>query len=77
MHSNLDYPNYKNEKSLSTINEDIIEVDSIDGFSLILNRDKFANDELFDENFFLYLENDDLCLRAKKKIKKYILLKVH
>tara|TARA_B100001250_G_scaffold199014_1_gene170727 strand:+ start:1605 stop:2462 length:858 start_codon:yes stop_codon:yes gene_type:complete len=75
MHSNLDYPNYKNEKSLSTINEDIIEVDSIDGFSLILNRDKFANDELFDENFFLYLENDDLCLRAKKKNKKIYIIK--
>ena len=36
------------------------EVESIDGFSMIINKKKF------DENFFLYLENDDLCLRTRK-----------
>ena len=28
---------------------------------------KFPNKEFFDENFFLYLENSDICLRVNKK----------
>ena len=32
---------------------------------MLLNK-KNLKDLYFDENFFLYLENDDFCLRARK-----------
>ena len=34
---------------------------------MFFNLKKFTDNNFFDENFFLYLENDDLCLRIKKK----------
>ena len=39
-------------------------VDYVDGFSMLLNKSKFKNDNYFDENFFMYLENNDLCKRV-------------
>ena len=63
--SNLEYPNYKIFKKQKNINENIISVDTIDGFSMLINMNKFKNKKLFDENIFLYLENDDLCILAK------------
>ena len=59
------YPNYKIKKNY-TNNDNNILVDVIDGFSMLINKKKFKNDEFFDENFFLYLENDDLCMRTKQ-----------
>ena len=52
---------------ISKINSNILSVDSIDGFSMLFNLKKFKDKNFFDENFFLYLENNDLCLRVKKK----------
>ena len=72
LNSDLDYPNYKNEKEK---NENIIEVSSIDGFSMIINKKKFNDDYFFDENIFLYLENDDLCLRTKEKMGNIYIIK--
>ena len=63
--SNLEFPNYKIFKQQKNINENIISVDTIDGFSMLINMNKFKNKKLFDENIFLYLENDDLCILAK------------
>ena len=34
---------------------------------MLFNLKKFKDKKFFDENFFLYLENDDLCLRIKRK----------
>jgi len=34
---------------------------------MLFNLKKFKNQNFFDENFFLYLENNDLCLRVKQK----------
>ncbi len=42
----------------------IAEVDFIKGFAMILNKKNF-NNEFFDENIFLYLEEIDLCKRVK------------
>ena len=42
------------------------DVEEIDGYSMIINKDYFDNNIFFDEKFFMYLENVDLCLRAKK-----------
>ena len=66
--SDSDYPNYKldnNKKSLIDYNFPF-KVKSIDGFAMLFNKkqlDKRFNKNYFDENFFMYLENDDLCKR--------------
>ena len=33
---------------------------------MLLNKNKFKDNIYFDENFFLYLENNDLCMRVKR-----------
>ena len=49
-----------------TFNEKkIVDVNFIKGFAMILNKNKM-NNQFFDENFFLYLEEIDLCKRVKK-----------
>ena len=63
--------NYKlfdeNKKIENSINP--FKVKSVDGFAMLLNVkkinqiDNFKNFEFFDENIFLYLENDDFCKR--------------
>ena len=60
-------PNYKKVDLKQNISENILSVESIDGFSMLFNLEKFQDKNFFDENFFLYLENDDLCLRVKQK----------
>ena len=52
----------------------VLEVDDIDGFSMLINKNSFKEENYFDENFFLYLENNDLCLRVKKKNQKIYLI---
>ena len=69
---NLKYPNYKIKKKEILNFTDPFKVDSVDGFAMILNLkklrkiDQFKNNNIFDENIFLYLENDDLCKRINK-----------
>ena len=72
--SNNNFPNYKIFKKKKDFNDQIIEVDTIDGFSMLINKNKF-NNSFFDENFFLYLENDDICLRARKNNQKIYIIK--
>jgi len=69
--SNMDYPNYK----ILDPKKEIIDfknpqkVRSVDGFAMLLDKkklDKLLSKEYFDENFFMYLENDDLCKRVIK-----------
>ncbi len=66
---NKNYPNYKIYNQPKKKIQDLFEVDQIDGYSMILDKQQF-NDNFFDEKIFMYLENDDLCLRIKKKNKK-------
>ena len=66
IHNNKNFPNYKIYNTDLNVDGNIIDVDSIDGFSMIINKKKFKDHIFFDENIFLFLENDDLCLRAKK-----------
>ena len=61
----LNFPNYKTKK-ISEEENSPFQVDYIDGFSMLLNKNKFNDDIYFDENFFLYLENNDLCIRANR-----------
>ena len=66
--SDIDYPNYKALNSKNKIKnlQQVQKVRSVDGFAMLLNKkklDQILNKEYFDENFFMYLENDDLCKR--------------
>ena len=75
INSDIKYPNFKILKQNKNINDSIISVDSIDGFSMLINKEKFINQKFFDENIFLYLENDDLCKRVKKSGQKIFVIK--
>jgi len=58
----------QNKIQLSLQNNDmnLLETDSVKGFAVFLNMKKFLTIGFFDENFFLYLEEVDLCKRLKK-----------
>ena len=47
-------------------NNELIEVANLKGFAIFINLSKF-NNEYFDEKYFLYFEEIDLCKRVKKK----------
>jgi GT2 family glycosyltransferase len=68
---NVNFPNYSIKEVKNIDYEKIFEVDSIDGFCMLINKNKIKSiskdAKTFDENFFMYLENDDLCKRVKKK----------
>ena len=44
----------------------VIEVDNLKGFAIFFNMSKFEN-KFFDENFFLYFEEIDLCKNVREK----------
>ena len=67
LNDNENIPNYKKVDLKKNTKQNILSVGSIDGFSMLFNLKKFEEKIFFDENFFLYLENDDLCLRVKKR----------
>ncbi|OUW73615.1 MAG: hypothetical protein CBD76_02845 [Pelagibacteraceae bacterium TMED216] len=71
--SNLNYKviNKARERE-NTNNKSYMEVDHVDGFCMILDKSKFQGN-YFDENFFMYLENNDLCKRAKTLGKIFII----
>ena len=62
------YPNYRSnsDEIIKNDSKSISNVEEIDGYSMIINKDCFEDSIFFDEKFFMYLENVDLCLRAKK-----------
>jgi len=55
---NYGIPNNKND-------EFPFEVQWVDGFAMLLNKKKFKEEIYFDEEFFMYLENNDLCKRVR------------
>ena len=73
--SNIEYPNYTLHNKIELKNNMNLpfKVKSVDGFAMLLNKKKIdkivqseilnKNNNKFDENFFMYLENDDLCKR--------------
>jgi len=70
------HPNYRiKNKSLSNQELNYLNVDSVDGFAMLINKKKFKDNYYFDENFFLYLENEDLCLRKIKEGESIYVLK--
>ncbi|WP_440923908.1 glycosyltransferase family 2 protein [Candidatus Pelagibacter sp.] len=64
-----EYPNYTLKKKNDFDPIKPFKVKSVDGYAMLLNLKKLKklNDfDFFDENFFLYLENEDLCLRLER-----------
>ncbi len=64
------YPNYKldSKKNHKFDLTKPFKVESVDGYSMLLNLKRLkqlVNFDFFDENFFLYLENDDFCKRLQ------------
>ena len=64
-----EYPNYTLKKMNDFDPIKPFKVKSVDGYAMLLNLKKLKKLNgfyFFDENFFLYLENEDLCLRLEK-----------
>ncbi len=53
--------------------KELVEVNSIKGFAMFFNLKQFNDIGFFDENFFIYLEEIDLCKRLINKGKKIYL----
>ena len=49
----------------NNLRNEILEVDYVKGFAILINLNKIKFDKIFDENFFLFLEEIDLCKRIK------------
>ncbi len=68
------FDNKENEKFTKYFKNDEIndltKVDWVTGCSMLLNIKKFDNKKIFDENFFLYFEEFDLCKSLKKRGEK-------
>ena len=54
-------------------NKDPIEIENVKGFAMFLNIDQFKDIGFFDDNFFIYFEEIDLCRRLRKMKKKIYL----
>jgi GT2 family glycosyltransferase len=66
-------PKIYNNEIFNSINEEkknFIEVDFVKGFAMLLNLKKVNFTKIFDENFFLFLEEIDLCKRIKERGEK-------
>ena len=46
-----------------SLDDSPFKVDFVDGFAMLLNKKQLKDKAYFDENFFMYLENTDLCKR--------------
>jgi len=62
---------HKNSKPLLNLNLRLVE--NVKGFAMFLNLQEFNEIGFFDENFFIYFEEIDLCRRAIKDNKKIYL----
>jgi GT2 family glycosyltransferase len=49
----------------NNLQNEILEVDYVKGFAILINLKKINFGQIFDENFFLFLEEIDLCKRIK------------
>ena len=61
-------------ENVSNIDSKIEEVNYIKGFAIFFNKEKFINIGYFDENYFLYFEEIDLCKKVIKSNNKIYLI---
>ena len=57
------YGYFSNKKN--NLQNEILEVDFVKGFAILINLKKINFNPIFDENFFLFLEEIDLCKRIR------------
>ena len=58
--ANEKYDNFNHEKDIN-----IKEVENVKGFAMFFNMKNLKKSNFFDDNFFLYLEEIDLCKRVR------------
>ena len=58
--ANEKYDNFNHEKDIN-----IKEVENVKGFAMFFNMKNLKKSNFFDDNFFLYLEEIDLCRRVR------------
>ena len=63
----------KNDTSAEKIKKGLYPVKNVKGFAMFLNLKQFDELGFFDENFFIYFEEIDLCKRLIKENKKIFL----
>ena len=68
-------PVEKWELNQELTSKNITEVNSVKGFAMLLNK-KFLRNNYFDENFFLYMEEIDLCKRVKDDLGRILKVNV-
>ena len=66
-------PFIQEENNVSETFNGIFEVKNVKGFAMFLNLEECRDVGFFDENFFIYFEEIDLCKRLIKKNKKIFL----
>ena len=77
---NIEHPNYKILNNYQEKNNQNLpfNVKSVDGYAMLFNKkimqeiiiqENIYNNKYFDENFFLVLENEELCKRVNQKKK--------
>jgi GT2 family glycosyltransferase len=64
------FDNKENSNLIKVEQKLFIEVDFVKGFAMLLNLKKINFNEIFDRNFFLFLEEIDLCKRIKESGEK-------
>ncbi|MDC0489089.1 glycosyltransferase [Pelagibacteraceae bacterium] len=63
------------QEDMNKEKDEIFQVDYLKGFAMFFNLEKFKDIGFFDDNFFIYLEEIDLCKRLRKLNKKIYLSK--
>ena len=58
--------NYGYFSKKNYLEKEILEVDYVKGFAMLINLKKFLSKRIFDEKFFLFLEEIDLCKRIQE-----------
>ena len=66
-------PAHESKQNANNTINSILEVESAKGFAMFLNLVEFSEIGFFDSNFFIYLEEIDLCKRLRKVNKKIYL----
>ena len=70
-------PAIQDEKQVNEKNgykqDNLLEVKNLKGFAMFLNLKEFVEIGFFDDNFFIYFEEIDLCNRLEQKNKKIYL----
>ena len=69
------YGYFKDSQNTKLIYKNILDVDFVRGFSMLVNLSKIKKVGFFDKNFFLYLEEIDLCKRLKENFEKIYIIK--